>query len=416
VLGVTASGLLEIEDARRIVLSHANPLPSQQVRLVEALGRVLAGDIVAAQPVPAFDSSAMDGFAVSSRDMNGASPQRPLLLRVIDESRAGAPARRRLADREAIAISTGAQVPPGADAVVRVEDTRAAGEDVEVLRAVAAGSDVRRAGEDMRPGQTVLERGRSIGAAELGVLASLGRAEVSCVRRPRLSLLVSGDELLAPGEPMRPGGVRDSNSLTISALARRAGADVVSSERVRDEAAATRDAIAAAIERADVAVICGGVSVGSHDHVKGALRELGSRELFWGIALRPGKPTWFGTSGSTLVLGLPGNPVSAMVTFMLLARPALRALQDAQDVGHRASALMARDYVKPAGRAHALRCRLKPTPQGWLAEPNGEQGSHILTSMLDADALAIVPSGVERVAAGERVEIELLREAWEDLA
>ncbi len=403
-----ASGLVEIEDARSMVRAHSQALPAERVALAEALGRVLAQDIEAEEPVPAFDGSAMDGFAVRARDIDGARLDQPVLLRVLDESRAGSPARRAVGEREAIAISTGAQVPAGADSIVRVEQTRPAGDSVEVLSAVPVGQDVRRAGDDMRPGQRILERGRSLGPAELGVLASLGHQELMCARRPRLAVLVSGDELLSPGEQMRPGGVRDSNSYTIPALARRAGADVVHAERVRDDPDATREAVATAIGSADVAVICGGVSVGAHDHVKRALRELQAHELFWGVALRPGKPTWFGTSGDTLVFGLPGNPVSAMVTFSLLARPALRALQGAGDGATRATALMASDYEKTRGRAHAVRCRLRATHDGWLAEPTGAQGSHILTSMLGAQALAIVPSGVERVHAGERVEIELL--------
>lgn len=190
---------------------------------------------------------------------------------------------------------------------------------------VEAGRDIRRAGEDIGVGEEVLPPGARIGPAELGVLASMGFDSVRCRRRPRVSVLTTGDELVEPGERMRPGGVRNSNAYTIPALTERAGAEVVSVASVRDDAAATREAIAAALD-ADVVVICGGVSVGAHDHVKGALAGLGVEEGFWGVALKPGKPTWFGWRGATLVFGLPGNPVSAMVTFLLLARPALAAL------------------------------------------------------------------------------------------
>jgi molybdopterin molybdotransferase len=406
-----ASGLLEIEDARQLILSAVRPLPSQAVELREALGRVLGEDITAQEPVPPFDSSAMDGFAVRSEDVAQANGAGPALLRVVDESRAGWPATATLGTGQAIAISTGAMLPSGADTVVRVEDTRREGEEVAVLVPAPAGLDVRRAGDDVSAGQRVLERGRALGPAELGVLASLGTELVQCVRRPRLSLLVSGDELLAPEEPLRPGAIRDSNSVTISALARRAGADVVKTGTVGDDAEATTAALADATLDVDVAVICGGVSVGVHDHVRPSLEALGAQAAFWGLALKPGRPAWFGTLGSTLVFGLPGNPVSAMVTFVLLVGPALRALLGMDEPACRLTAVMERDYEKPAGRAHAVRCRMSAHEDGWHVEPTGPQGSHVLTSMLGADALAILPSHTVMVRAGERVEIEPLH-AW----
>ncbi len=406
-----ASGLLEIEQARRLILDAVRPLPSEAVELHDALARTLAHDVSAQEAVPAFDSSAMDGFAVRAEDVVAADQSSPTVLRVIDESRAGSPAEAVLGGGQAIAISTGAMLPAGADAIVPVEDTRRHNEQVEVFAPAALGRHVRRAGDDVGAGQTVLRRGTSLGPAELGVLASLGCVQPACVRRPRLSLLVSGDELLAPGQPARPGAIRDSNSLTIAALARGAGAEVVRSATVPDDAGATRAALATAVEDVEVAVVCGGVSVGVHDYVRPSLEALGAQAVFWGLALKPGRPTWFGTLGSTLVFGLPGNPVSAMVTFVLLVRPALRALLGMPTHQPRLMAVMERDYEKPAGRAHAVRCRISAREDGWHAEPTGAQGSHILTSMLGADALAILPSDTVAVRAGERVEIEPLH-AW----
>lgn len=403
-----ASGLLEIEDARRRVLDAVRPLPCEPVELQAALGRVLGQQASAGEPVPAFDSSAMDGFAVRAEDVAAAGQSSPAVLRVVDESRAGSPARAALGGGQAIAISTGAVLPAGADAIVPVEETRGRNGRVEVLWAAPAGRHVRRAGEDVRAGQTVLERGALLGPAELGVLASLGTVVAQCVRRPRLSLLVSGDELLAPGQPSRPGAIHDSNSLMISTLARCAGAEVVKAGVVCDDAEATTVALAAAVKDVEVAVVCGGVSVGVHDHVRPSLEALGAQTVFWGLALKPGRPTWFGTLGSTLVFGLPGNPVSAMVTFVLLVRPALRALLGMPGQAPRLTAVMECDYEKPAGRAHAVRCRITAREDGWHAAPTGAQGSHILTSMLSADALAILPSDTVAVHAGERVEIEPL--------
>jgi molybdopterin molybdotransferase len=404
-----ASGLLEIEEARRLVLGAVTPLTPEPVELWAALGRALGEDVSAEQPVPAFDNSAMDGFAVRAEDVAAAGDASPVVLGIVDESQAGDPARATLAAGQAIVISTGAMLPAGADAVVPLEDAHQQDGRVEVRFAAPAGRHVRRAGDDVRVGQAVLARGALLGAAELGVLASLGRTSVACAPRPRLSVLASGDELLAPGEPLRAGAVHDSNSLTIGALARLAGADVARSAVVADDASATTEALAAAVQDVDVAVICGGVSVGVHDHVRPSLEALGARSVFWGLALRPGHPTWFGTLGSTLVFGLPGNPVSAMVTFVLLVRPALRALLGLAEQAPRLTAVMERDYDKPAGRAHAVRCRITAREDGWHAEPTGHQGSHVLTSMLTADALALIPSQTVSVHAGERVEIEPLR-------
>ncbi len=406
-----ASGQMEIDEARRLVLSAVTPLAPQPVELEAALGRVLGEDVSVEQPVPAFENSAMDGFAVRARDVAAAADAGPVVLELVDESRAGDPARRELAAGQAIAISTGAMLPAGADAIVPIEDAGQRDGSVEVRSAARAGRHIRHAGDDMRAGQTVLERGALLGAAELGVLASLGRVTVSCAPRPRLSVLASGDELIAPGQPLGVGGVYDSNTMTIGALASGDGAEVVRTAVVADDAQATSTAVASAVHGVDLAVICGGVSVGVHDHVRPSLEALGAQPVFWGLALRPGHPTWFGTLGVTLVFGLPGNPVSAMVTFVLLVRPALRALLGMPARAPRLTAVMDRDYEKPAGRAHAVRCRITVREDGWHAEPTGPQGSHVLSSMLSADALALIPSDSVAVRAGERVEIEPLR-AW----
>jgi len=393
-----------------MVLEAVAPLPGVAVELDDALGRVLAEDIAAEQPLPSFDSSAMDGFAVRAADLAGASKGDSVALRIIGESRAGRPARVALNSGEAIAISTGAMIPAGADAIVRVERTRPTDGGVQVLRAVDRGADVRHAGDDVAAGTTVLDRGTAIGPAELGMLASLGRAEAICAGVPRVSVLVTGDELLAPGAPGRPGAVRDSNSYTIAGLTRRAGGRLVRRATVGDVARDTASAIAQAVADSEVVVLCGGVSVGVHDHVRPALQALGAEQRFWGLALKPGHPTWFGTLDDALVFGLPGNPVSAMVTFVLLTAPALRALQGARAAHQPLTAVLDGGYSKPPGRAHALRCRLSAREDGWHVRPTGPQGSHVLSSVLAADALAIIPSAATDVHDGARVQIEALRE------
>jgi molybdopterin molybdotransferase len=404
------SAPLTPEAARQIVLGEVAPLSGEPVALDECLGRVTAEEVMSAVAIQPFDNSAMDGYALRAADTTDGSAR----LRLVGESRAGHPADVSVSPGEAIWISTGAMLPQGADAVLPVED--AAEEDGLLLpqRAVAAGEHVRRAGEDVRAGETLISPGSRIGAGEIAVLAAAGVAEVECAAPPLVAVLGSGDELVPPGKPLGPGQIHDSNSFALAALVREAGGELERIARLPDEAEATREAIGAALD-CDVLLVAGGVSVGRHDHVKGALAELGVEERFWRVAMRPGGPTWFGVlpreSGRpTLVFGLPGNPVSAMVTFHLFARPALRAMQGLDLFPGRTHAALAATYRKKPGKAHYLRCRLELSEEGWRAHLTRErQGSHVLTSMLGADALAVIPVEAKEVAAGERVEIELLR-------
>jgi molybdopterin molybdotransferase len=397
-------------EARRLVLERVRSLEEEPVPLRSALGRVLAVDVKSAEPVPGFDNSSMDGFAVRAADTAGASAATPVALRIADEARAGRPAESSLEAGQAIAISTGAMLPEGADSVVRVEDTATRDGRVEVSVEVDPGTNVRRRGDDIVPGAPILRRGQTIGAAELGVLASVGLVEVSCARRPRTRVLTTGDELLEPGDAPRPGGVRNSNAYSIPSLALGAGAEVAGVATVSDDPVATRDAVETALD-GDVAVISGGVSVGDHDYVKSALEKLDVEPVFWRVALKPGKPTWFGVAPrGTLVFGLPGNPVSAMVTFLLFVRPAIRAMLGASDEIAQAWAILDDELPKARGRDHAVRCSLELRDDGWHARPTGNQDSHVLTSMLGADALAIVPAEADAPVAGSRVEVELLPE------
>jgi molybdopterin molybdotransferase len=409
------------EPALALVLERVQPLEAELVPIGEALGRVLADDAVSSDDVPPFDSSAMDGYAVRAADTAGASAGEPVRLTVVGESRAGKPAETALSGGDAIRISTGAVLPPSADAVVRIEDCLDKGESVAVAVEVSPGKEVRRGGEDIRAGDLVIERGTIIGPAELGVLASVGATEVSCARRPRVTVLATGDELVEPGHPLGPGQIRNSNLYSVPSQVRSAGAQLSGTAVVPDDYESTVGAIAAALDD-DVVIVCGGVSVGPHDHVKPAFEALGVEEVFWGVALRPGHPIWFGiknsgfslagktgsSEGSTLVFGLPGNPVSAMVTFHLFVRPALAALVGAAHDSQRTTATMDEAYRKQPGRAHVVRCRLELRPDGWHVRPTKEQSSHVLTSMLGARALALLEVDRGDVTAGELVEIELL--------
>jgi molybdopterin molybdotransferase len=396
-----AGELIDIATARELVLGAVRPLGSERVPVGAALGRVLAEDLSAEEDLPPFDSSAMDGYAVIA----GPAGE----LDVVDESRAGHPAQRALGGGQAIAISTGALIPEGADAVVPVERVQVNDGRVSVPE-TARGANVRHAGDDVRRGQPVLSAGTLLGPAELAVAASLGHAELPVGVRPRVMVLATGDELVEPGRPLGPGQIRNSNTVALAAQAAAAGAEVVGSEIVRDTLEDTMAVLRSALERADVVCVSGGVSVGPHDHVKPALAELGVEERFWRVALKPGKPTWFGTRDEKLVFGLPGNPVSAMVTFHLFARPALRALAGARPDDTRATAILDEPLKRNAARDEVVRCRLRTDDDGFHVAPTrDDQSSHVLTSMLAAEAFALVEAGEGTVEAGERVPIELLR-------
>jgi molybdopterin molybdotransferase len=397
------SDLISITEARRRVLEAVTQLGDEPVALDAALGRVLAEDVTSPTAVPPFDSSGMDGYAVATLDGGE--------LEVIGEARAGHPWDGKLGPGAAVRISTGALVPEGAAAVVPVEQTTALrggsprdgvrvlddmdqkrGHDRISVPEIEASANIRRAGEDIPLSAVVLRRGTRLGPAELGVAASIGRAELRCARQPRVAVLITGDELTPPGRPLGPGRIYGSNGFALGAQVERAGA-----------------LLAAALDDADVVLVSGGVSVGPHDHVKAALRDLGVEERFWGVRLRPGKPTWFGTRGEKLAFGLPGNPVSAMVTFHLFARPALAALQGAAPDTARPLARLGEPIARNPQREQAIRVRLVESDDGLVATPTtGAQGSHVLTSMLGADALAFIAPGEGEVPAGQRVEVELL--------
>jgi molybdopterin molybdotransferase len=393
--------LLAIADARRMVLEAVRPLSIEDVALGDALGRVLAEDVESAVSVPPFDSSAMDGYAVIA----GEAAE----LEVVAEARAGHPAAAMLAPGQAIAISTGAAVPEGATAVVPVERTERADGRVSVP-ATQAGANIRRSGEDVAAGEVVLRAGAPLSPAALGVAASVGRASLNCAERPRVELVVTGDELTEPGRPLAPGGIYSSNGYALMGQVERAGALLAGFERIPDSPEITEAVLESALDcMADVLVVSGGISVGPHDHVKGALAALGVEERFWGVSLRPGKPTWFGARGGQLVFGLPGNPVSAMVTFQLFVRPALAALQGADPGAARTTARLGKPVARNPRREQAVRVRLEPGDGAWLATPTKDaQGSHVLTSMLGADALALIAPGEGDAPEGEQVEVELL--------
>jgi len=388
---------MDFELARRRILEQVTPLGTELIPVADADLRVLAGNLVSAVDLPPFDYSAMDGYAVVSRAFAGAGPWQ---LPVTCEQRAGAPAGA-LAVGEAARIFTGAELPRGADAVVMQEDVVRVGDRVELTAAPVAGNHVRRRGEDLRRGAVALKRGTRLNPFRLGLAAALDLSELLVFKQPRVSLLCTGDELRDAGSASRPGSIPDSNGPSLAALARRAGGIVVRLPRTSDDLTETRAALRRALENSDVVLTVGGVSVGDHDVVKSALEAEGVAIDFWKVKIKPGKPLAFGRVGKTLVLGLPGNPVSAQLTLALFGLPMLRALQgDEKPLPSTVRVRLAKAIVQKPGRLGFYRARL----EGDVAHLHDNQASGAPTSMAMADALVMVPEASAGLAAGADAE------------
>jgi molybdopterin molybdotransferase len=383
--------LITLDEAIALVLERVQPLEAERVPLAEAAGRVLAEPAHARTDLPPFPSSAMDGYAVRSADTPGS-------LRVAGRIAAGRPAERPLEAGEAMAIATGGVVPPGADAVVPIEVVAEQDGQVEVP-AVAEAAHVRPRGGDVRDGEEILPPGTRLTPAHLGALAAAGIAEVTAARRPRAAVLATGTELRPPGAELRPGEIYEANGRLLAAALAQAGADVSLLEPVADDEPAHRQALEQGLE-SDVFVTSGGVSVGPHDLVRRVARELGVEEVFWRVAVKPGKPISFGLGEGTLLFGLPGNPVSALVGFELFVRPALRALAGEREPGPRwRSGRLAQAVRRNAERDELVRARTV----GEQLEPLSGQESHMIVRAAAADAIVLVPRGAGELEAGAAV-------------
>ena len=388
--------LLTLEQAQALVLARAHVLASEAVSVQQAAGRVTVEPAQALVDLPPFRSSAMDGFAVRAADLPGTLP-------VVAQIAAGRPAERALAPGEAMAISTGGVVPEGADSVIPIEYVVEHDNTVEIGEAIRAGSNVRPRGGDVAAGDVIVDAGVRLGPAQVGALAAAGVAVVACVRRPRVAILATGSELATPGAELAPGQIYESNGLMLAAALASVGADIDALPVVADDESAHR----AALERglaADVLVTSGGVSVGPHDLVRAIEAELGVEEVFWRVAIKPGKPVSFGVRGETLVFGLPGNPVSSLVGCELFVKPALRALQGQRDPLPRVeSGLLAAPLQRNDARDEFVRARSRLDRNGVVLEPLSGQESHMIARAAAADALVHVPRGDGELAAGSRV-------------
>ena len=397
--------MLSFEEAQKRILDLARRLGEEQVPLARALGRVTARDVRAPADAPAFDSSMMDGYAVRAGDVSAGAEPMP----VVGESRAGAPAPR-LVPGSACRIFTGAPMPEGADAVIMQEEAERETDRVRFRRVPPLGAHVRKRGEDLRSGAVALPAGTRLGPAELAMLASIDCASVEVGRVPRVVVLPTGDELRAPGTSSRAGSVQipESNTPALAAMASSVGAIVEARQPIGDDPAVTNEAVARALEACDVLVTIGGVSVGDHDVVRPALEACGVAIDFWKVAIKPGKPLAVGRRGEVIVLGLPGNPVSAMVTFALFGLPLLRALQGDASPWPRASrGRLAAPVTRKPGRLEFARATLDESGVVTLLP---QQASGAIIGLCRADALACLPPDAESLPAGAEVAIYTLAE------
>jgi molybdopterin molybdotransferase len=400
--------MISVEAALEKILSHIQPLGFEKVSLLESLGRVIGEDIYASRDIPPLDNSAMDGYAVRCEDIQQASQDRPARLEIVEDLPAGSVSKRTLAKGEAIRIMTGAPIPRGADTVVQVEDTAREDRYAQFLKVVPLGENIRRAGEDVSKGERVISKGDLIRPPELGMLASVGRSFVSVYQRPLVAILCTGEELVDVDGTLDEGKIISSNSYTLAGQVKDAGAIPIQLGIARDRKEDIEGKLRQGV-RADVVISSAGISVGDYDLVKDVLKDLGMEMVFWKVAMKPGKPLAFGTIAGKPAFGLPGNPVSSMVSFEQFVRPSLLKM-----MGHRhlfrptIEAVLKEDIRKEPGRRHYIRALVSFEKDRYVVTTTGDQGSGILKSMVRANGLVIIPEHQETVKAGEKVTVQLL--------
>jgi molybdopterin molybdotransferase len=395
------------EDARACILDHVTPLGSEPVALLECVDRVLASDVEAPCDLPRWDNSAMDGYAVRAADCTSAA-----LLTLSGYLPAGGPSEDALVAGTAAKIFTGAPLPAGADTIVPLEEAEERDGNVHVARPVRPGAHVRRMGEDIRSGETVLRRGTLIGPSEVSLLASLSRLSIPVVRRARVAILSTGDELVEVGGSLAPGQIYDSNGLALTAAVKQLGAEPIHLGIARDDKGSLRRLVMQGLQ-ADALVTSAGVSMGDRDLVREVLQELSVRQIFWKIDIKPGRPTAFALHGTTPVFSLPGNPVSTLLTFEQFVRPALLKM-----MGHRTllrpvvRAVFQEHVSRKPGRVSFLRVRLEHRNGGLLAWTSGNQETGILKTTLQADGIAVIPADWDSVGTGDLVDVQMLRSGF----
>ena len=400
--------MISVEDALKLILSTTPILGMEKVDIITALGRVIGENIYSPSDIPPFDNSAMDGYAVKSEDTKGASKNHPAVLTVIEDLPAGYVAKGKIKKGEAIRIMTGAPLPQGADSVVMVEETEASGDKVKIFNEAEINQHIRKAGEDVKKGELVIPQGTVLRPAAIGMLASLRRSFVSVYQRPLVSILCTGDELVDVDGELKAGQIVSSNSYTLASQVNECGGIPLLLGIARDRKDELEQKFREGL-RADVIISSAGVSVGDYDLVKGVLQDLGMEMKFWKVAMRPGQPLAFGTIGGKPTFGLPGNPVSSMVSFEQFVRPYLLKMQGHKKIFRPViEAIWQEGFVKKTERKYLVRCMVSKKEGTYIASSTGEQGSGILKSMVLANGLAIFPEEKEVIKAGEKVKVQFL--------
>lgn len=400
--------MISVEDALEIVLKQVSVLSSERVKLLSSLGRVLSENIYSDFDIPGFNRAAMDGYAVVAKDTVHACPDRPVTLKVIDEVPAGFKVKSAISSGKAIRIMTGAVLPEGADVVVMVEYTEARGDKVMVFRSVKKGENVSFSGEDVKKGELVLSRGTLIRPQEVGMLAALGKTEVYVTRKPKVAIISTGDELIEPGRTLEKGKIYDSNSFSLFSQVLKCGADPERIGIVPDDKDELLHKVKMGLS-SNILLLSGGVSEGKYDLVKEVLMEAGVKPLFWKVAVKPGKPTFFGIKERTLVFGLPGYPVSSMMNFENLVKPAIFKMLGREGYKRiKIRAVLKGEIKNSSGRKNFIRVRLIEENGRYLAIPAPSQKSGVLKSMVWANAVVVLSTDVRKVENGEEVLVEIL--------
>lgn len=403
--------LRPVEQQQELTLAAVRPLEPLEIPLLDAQGCVLASDVTAQWPLPSFDNTSMDGYAVLAADVAEATADNPVVLRVIDDVPAGYRATERVVSGSAIRIMTGAPIPDGADAIVPVESTDAGTELVSIGKGSPAGQYIRRAGEDVHTGEIVLRAGQQVGAREIAMLAAAGHGAALVHPRPRVVVMSTGNELVEPGTPLKYGLIADSNSMMLVAAARDCGAEAYRAGPVPDNEERLMDTLDDQLVRADLLVTSGGVSMGAYDTVKTVLSRLGTVE-FVKVAMQPGMPQGFGSIGEEHVpiVTLPGNPVSAYVSFEVFVRPLIRRMMGFNTTERpRVLATCTHEMASPEGKTQFARVFLAVQDGRYVATPVGAQGSHILGGLSRANGLAVIPPEVTHIVPGDVVSVMDLR-------
>ncbi|MBN2845560.1 MAG: molybdopterin molybdotransferase MoeA [Deltaproteobacteria bacterium] len=405
--------MIRVEEALNHILNSVSPLDLEKTDILNALGRVIGEDIYAGRNIPPKDNSAMDGYALKSEDIKGASADAPAIVETIEDIPAGYLSQKTIGPGQAARIMTGAYVPEGADTVVKVEDTDRDGNRVRIFVESPRGENIRYSGEDVKVGDLVISKGKTVGPAEVGMLASLGRSFIKVYQKPLVAIIATGDEIADIDEDISEGKIISSNSYSLHAQIRECGAVALQTGIAKDRKENLIAAFRATL-RADVIISSGGVSVGDYDYVKDVMAEMGTNIEFWQVAQRPGKPLAFGTMEGKLVFGLPGNPVSSMITFEEYVRPALLKMMGREEIFRRTiKATLTEDIKKKGGLKHFIRALVEKDGEKFTVSTTGEQGSGILKSMVLANGIIVLPEDMTLVKKGEEVSVQLIDDSFE---